>query len=93
MSDWQGQRNGVGSALAGLDMTMSGDTVFDTGVSFWGANLTIAVLNGTVPEWRIDDMAVRIMAGWYYVGRDKSNPPAPNFSSWSLNTTGARSKT
>lgn len=68
MSDWQAQHSGVGTALAGMDMAMPGDTLFDTGESFWGTNLTIAVLNGTVPEWRIDDMATRIVAAWYYVG-------------------------
>jgi beta-glucosidase len=62
VSDWEGQHSGVSSALAGLDMTMPGDTTFDTGLSFWGPNLTIAVLNGTVPQWRLDDMAVRVMA-------------------------------
>ena len=46
---------------------MPGDQTFDSGNSYWGANLTIAVLNGTVPQWRLDDMAVRIMAGYYYV--------------------------
>lgn len=55
MSDWQAQHAGVSTALAGLDMTMPGDTVFNSGYSFWGANLTLAVLNGTVPQYRIDD--------------------------------------
>lgn len=87
MSDWQAQHSGVGSALAGLDMTMPGDTLFDSGRSYWGTNLTIAVLNGTVPEWRMDDMAVRIMAAWYYVGRDKAQVPI-NFDSWTLDTYG-----
>jgi len=35
MSDWSAQQSGVSSALAGLDMTMPGDTGFDTGLSFW----------------------------------------------------------
>lgn len=37
MSDWQAQHGGVSDALAGLDMTMPGDTLFNTGVSFWGS--------------------------------------------------------
>jgi beta-glucosidase-like glycosyl hydrolase len=56
MSDWGAQHSGAGAALAGLDMSMPGDTAFDSGQSFWGSNLTLAVLNGSVPEWRIDDM-------------------------------------
>lgn len=86
-SDWAGQHSGVGSALAGLDMSMPGDLVFKSGTSHWGTNLTIAVLNGTVPQWRIDDMATRIVAAWYYVGRDKSQTSV-NFGSWSYDTYG-----
>jgi beta-glucosidase len=83
MSDWQAQHSGVGTALAGLDMSMPGDTVFDSGLTFWGTNLTIAVLNGTIPEWRMDDMATRIMAAYYYVGRDTHYVPT-NFYAVSI---------
>lgn len=83
------QHSGIGTALAGLDMTMPGDVGFDSGTSYFGANLTIAVLNGTVPEWRIDDMATRIMSAFYYVGRDDDSPE-PNFSSWTLDSVGPR---
>lgn len=87
MSDWAAQHSGVSSALAGLDMTMPGDTTFNSGVSYWGANLTIAILNGTVPQWRLDDMVTRIIAAWYYVGRDNTSIPI-NFDSWTLDTFG-----
>ncbi|KAI5251760.1 putative beta-glucosidase [Aureobasidium subglaciale] len=91
VSDWAGQHSGVSSALAGLDMTMPGDLSFDSKTSFWGANLTIAVLNGTVPQYRIDDMAVRIVAAWYLVDReDNQVENAPNFSSWTSRTFGYR---
>jgi beta-glucosidase len=85
MSDWQAQHTGVASALAGLDMTMPGDTSFNTGFSYWGTNLTLAVLNGTVPEWRIDDMAMRVMAAYFKVGLTLNEPPI-NFDSWTLDT-------
>lgn len=81
MSDWQAQHSGVGDSLAGLDMSMPGDTIFGTGRSYWGANLTIAVANGTIPEWRVDDMAVRVMTSFYKVGRDEHQVPI-NFNSW-----------
>lgn len=81
MSDWSAHHSGVGAALAGMDMSMPGDVAFNSGTSFYGANLTIGVLNGTIPQWRVDDMAVRIMAAYYKVGRDKLWTP-PNFSSW-----------
>ena len=87
MSDWGAQHSGIGSALAGLDMTMPGDFIFNSATSHWGTNLTIAVLNGTVPQWRVDDMATRIIAAWYYVGRDNGSTPI-NFSSWSYDTYG-----
>ncbi|KAJ5546415.1 hypothetical protein N7494_004000 [Penicillium frequentans] len=87
MSDWSAQMSGVASALAGLDMTMPGDIAFDSGTSYWGSNLTVAVLNGTVPQWRVDDMAVRIMAAWYYVGVENNYVPI-NFDSWTLDTYG-----
>ncbi|KAL9026121.1 MAG: hypothetical protein Q9196_005168, partial [Gyalolechia fulgens] len=87
LSDWQAQHSGVGSALAGMDMSMPGDVLFNSGTSYWGPNLTVAVLNGTIPEWRLDDMATRIMAAWYYVGRDQSQVPI-NFDSWTLDTFG-----
>ncbi|KAI9804862.1 MAG: hypothetical protein M1825_001231 [Sarcosagium campestre] len=87
LSDWGAHHSGVGSALAGLDMSMPGDTAFNSGASFWGGNLTLAVLNSSVPEWRIDDMAHRIVAAWYKVGRDKTQVPI-NFDSWTLETNG-----
>ncbi|KAK4634791.1 Beta-glucosidase 1 [Fulvia fulva] len=89
VSDWAAQHSGVSSALAGLDMTMPGDVAFDSSTSYWGANLTIAILNGTVPQWRLDDMAVRIVAAWYYVDREGQQvEDAPSFSSWTQDTFG-----
>jgi beta-glucosidase len=87
MSDWQAQHTGVSSAVAGLDMTMPGDTSFNTGYSFWGTNLTIAVVNGTLPEYRLDDMAMRIMAAYFKVGLTLHQPPI-NMDSWTSDTYG-----
>lgn len=87
LSDWGAHHSGVSDALAGLDMSMPGDIGFNSGTSYWGANLTIAVLNGTMPQYRIDDMVTRIMAAYYYVGRDTVNVPV-NFDSWTRDTYG-----
>ncbi|KAL2200843.1 glycoside hydrolase family 3 protein [Corynascus similis CBS 632.67] len=87
MSDWQAQHTGAASAVAGLDMTMPGDTEFNTGLSFWGANLTLAVLNGTVPAYRLDDMAMRIMAAVFKVSKTTDFDPI-NFSFWTDDTYG-----
>ena len=90
MSDWLGQRSGVASALAGLDMTMPGDGLqWQDGKSLWGSELTKAVLNTSVPLGRLNDMTMRIVAAWYKAGQDVSSQwpslsegGGPNFSSW-----------
>ncbi|KAL7625673.1 hypothetical protein AAE478_004894 [Parahypoxylon ruwenzoriense] len=83
MTDWLGQISGVASALAGLDMSMPGDTVGNSipliGYSNWMYELTRSVLNGSVPVDRLNDMATRVVAAWYQLGQDKDYPP-PNFS-------------
>ena len=88
-SDWLAQRGGVASALAGLDMTMPGDGLgWADGASLWGPHMTLAVLNGSLPVERLNDMATRIVAAWYQVGQDTWERPSPegkggpNFSSW-----------
>jgi beta-glucosidase len=45
----------------------------------------------TLTLQRLDDMAVRIVAAWYYVDRENHQiENAPNFSSWTTNTFGYR---
>ena len=65
MSDWWGQHTGAAAALAGLDMSMAGDQGLSSDNTYWGSNLTASVLNGTVPQHRLDDMVVRIMSSFY----------------------------
>lgn len=88
MSDWGAHHSGVDAGLAGLDMSMPGDLTFGSGTSFWGGNLTLAVLNGSYPEWRLDDQATRIMAAYFKVGQDPKTFPKTNFDSWTLETYG-----
>ncbi|KAF2083308.1 glycoside hydrolase family 3 protein [Saccharata proteae CBS 121410] len=95
-SDWLAQRSGVASALAGLDMSMPGDGLrWQDGKSLWGAELTKAVLNTSVPMQRINDMATRIVAAWYQLGQDDNarwplpkDGGGPNFSSWTNDSIG-----
>ncbi|KAH0156607.1 glycoside hydrolase family 3 protein, partial [Aureobasidium melanogenum] len=49
-SDWRAIMSGVSSILAGLDTTMADAIRFGDGLSCFGPNLTIAVLNGTLPQ-------------------------------------------
>ena len=58
MSDWSATQGTI-AAITGLDMTMPGDIGFNSGDSYFGGNLTAYVNNGTIPEARVDDMAVR----------------------------------
>ncbi|KAI8630181.1 glycoside hydrolase family 3 protein [Xylariaceae sp. FL1651] len=85
MTDWLAQISGVGSALAGLDMSMPGDTFGNNipllGYSNWMYELTRSVLNGSVPVDRLNDMATRVVATWYKMGQDAADYPPPNFSS------------
>ena len=55
-------------------MSMPGDITFNSGTSWWGANLTAFVQNGTIASSRVDDMAERIIAAWYLLGQDKNYP-------------------
>lgn len=89
-SDWTAQHSGVDSALAGLDMAMPGGGI-PNGAPFWGHLLTQAILNGSLPIERLDDMVTRVVAAWYQLGQDDvekwPRPPpegegGPNFSSW-----------
>jgi beta-glucosidase-like glycosyl hydrolase len=91
MSDWAALHSGVASILAGTDMSMPGGNmgVPPESVEYFGKQLTVSVLNGTIPTWRLDDMAARIVAAYYKVGLDKTweeNPDGPNFSAWTLDT-------
>lgn len=93
MSDWGATKSGVDSVIAGLDMNMPGTNMIPqefNGMSYFGPNLTASVLNGTVPEERLDDMAIRIMAGYYFVGRDEARKETggPNFNSFTVDTYG-----
>ncbi|KAJ5380547.1 uncharacterized protein N7496_002975 [Penicillium cataractarum] len=78
MSDWGATHSGVASVESGMDMTMPGGfTLYGeewTEGSFLGKNLTQAVQNGTVEMSRLDDMIVRIMTPYFWLGQDKNYP-------------------
>ncbi|KAF5383952.1 hypothetical protein D9757_007379 [Collybiopsis confluens] len=74
VSDWGGTHSTL-SATAGLDMTMPGG---DTGVaglaSFFGTTLVDFVNNGSVPLSRVQDMAQRVLASWFFLHQDQAYP-------------------
>ncbi|BFZ53702.1 hypothetical protein PYCC9005_000732 [Savitreella phatthalungensis] len=88
MSDWAATHAGVAAVLAGLDMTMPGDQSFRSGDSYFGSNLTAAVINGTISEERLNDMAIRILAPYYRL-KQNINYPKTSFSAWTLDTVGS----
>lgn len=81
MSDWAATMSTI-SADQGLDMTMPGDITFNSGTSYFGGNLTDYVNNGTIPLSRVDDMATRIIAAWYFVHQDYPSYPHTNFNAF-----------
>lgn len=89
LSDWAGINGGLQSAVGGMDMNMPGFVGYGIGDqnqtdpanatnSFWGKALVEFVQNGTLPEWRVDDMVTRTMAAFYKMGQDQGYP-ALNF--------------
>ncbi|EDN91985.1 hypothetical protein SS1G_07847 [Sclerotinia sclerotiorum 1980 UF-70] len=81
VSDWAAQHTTTGSANGGMDMAMPGDNFGDNNF-LWGNNLLNAVNAGTVPQTRLDDMALRILASWYFLGQDTNYPVVTGWSSW-----------
>ncbi|KDR78168.1 hypothetical protein GALMADRAFT_224540 [Galerina marginata CBS 339.88] len=78
MTDWSAQHSTM-SAVTGLDMSMPGEIGFKSHTSYWGSNLTAFINNGTIPVNRLDDMATRILASWYFLGQDDPNYPQTSF--------------
>jgi beta-glucosidase-like glycosyl hydrolase len=63
-------------------MSMPGDITFDSGTSYFGSTLVAYVQNGTIPLSRVDDMATRILASWYFLHQDSESYPAVNFNAF-----------
>ena len=93
-SDWGGTHSGIASVESGLDMDMPGGLgnygMITDGHSYFGANLSIAVNNGTLNESRLDDMVLRILTPYFFLGQDKDFPSVDP-SSADLNTFSPRS--
>lgn len=85
LSDWAAIQGGRASALGGADMDMPGFVGYGIGDqdqedpaeatnSFWGRALGDMVRNGTVEEWRVDDMVTRTMGAFFMMGQDEGYP-------------------
>jgi len=71
VSDWYAQHTGIASANAGLDMAMP-----DSAGLWDNSTLVAAVANGTVTQSRLDDMATRIVAAYFFSGSNLADFPA-----------------
>ncbi|KPI42161.1 putative beta-glucosidase G [Cyphellophora attinorum] len=83
MSDWGATHSGLPAINGGLDMDMPGSSFGSQTLSFFGGNITAAVQNGSLPESRLDDMVLRIMTPYYFLGQDSY--PSVDGSSADLN--------
>lgn len=73
VSDWNAQHTTNGAANNGMDMTMPGSD-FNGRNILWGPQLNNAVNSNQVQRSRLDDMAKRILAAWYFTGQNKGYP-------------------
>ncbi|KAF7303817.1 putative beta-glucosidase L [Mycena indigotica] len=81
MSDWGATHDSVAdNANAGLDMEQPGDNIVIGGGVFGtgGGNLANAVNGGSVNVTRLNQMAARVLAGYYKLGQE-TGYPAVNF--------------
>ncbi|SNX85695.1 probable beta-glucosidase [Melanopsichium pennsylvanicum] len=77
ISDWGGTWSNEESALGGLDVSMPGTAYNGQFGDFYGKSLLALVQNGYVPEARLDDMVLRILAPAFEL-QDESYPQ-PSF--------------
>lgn len=78
-TDWFALKSGVAAILSGQDQDMPGVALpgiagVDGTWTFFGANYTAAVNNGSVPLSRLDDAATRIMTPYFLLGQDRNYP-------------------
>lgn len=77
-ADVSGQSTALGSANGGLDIGSS---------SYWSnATLGAALANGSFTQARLDDMAIRDVIGYFYVGLDNGTHPDLVCISWYFNS-------
>ncbi|CAF1383698.1 unnamed protein product [Adineta ricciae] len=68
LTDWMGAKSTIDPILSGLDIDMPGTD------GYMGDVLVKFVQNGSIPQSRIDDMVIRIIAPYYLVGQDQNYP-------------------
>ncbi|KAI0127432.1 putative beta-glucosidase D [Xylariales sp. AK1849] len=83
LPDVGSQHTSYGSANAGLDRG---------GMGYWSESVILAgIKNGELSQARLDDMAIRNIIGWYYVGLDNGKQPKSGSSTVDRNVRGNHS--
>ncbi len=59
-----------------------------TSLLIFSPNL-LRILRNQIAQSRLDDIALRILAGWYFLNQDNSYPTVTGWSSWKTATSGA----
>lgn len=83
ISDWGGTWTNEESALSGMDSSMPGSAYNGRFGNFFGDSLLKLVQNGSVPEQRLDDMVLRILAPAFELQDDSY--PKPSFDVRDIN--------
>jgi beta-glucosidase len=52
--------------------------------SYFGQNITLAIGNGTIPESRLDDMVLRMLTPYFYLGQDNYPQIDPTSASYNV---------
>ncbi len=77
VSDWGGTHSDSLSAVSGLDVSMPG-SAYNRQFGTFYSELAEMVRNGTIPEKRLDDMALRTLTAWFHL-QDPATYPQPSF--------------
>ncbi|KAI1841035.1 hypothetical protein JX266_012754 [Neoarthrinium moseri] len=85
LPDVAAQQSSYGSANAGLDYGSS---------QYWSETIILGgIANGTLTQARLDDMATRVVIGWYYANLDNGKQPSTISGSEYRNVRGNHSAT
>ncbi|ELR04853.1 hypothetical protein GMDG_07078 [Pseudogymnoascus destructans 20631-21] len=71
-TDWFALKSGVHAILAGQDQAMPRIPASGLTWSYFGANYTRVINNGSAPAWRLDDAATRIMTPSFHLSQDRN---------------------
>lgn len=77
LPDEEAQFTSYSTATAGLDYSPYSNGLWTQDI------LSAGVANGSIPQERLDDMAVRSVLPWYFVGLDTADLPAQtDYTAW-----------